>query len=898
MKKTLLLVLFSFAFVAIAQNDQTLVFKLKNTGALEKVTALLPYSNKSVGVVKSFPNSSPVTAKAPSQFVDLSTIYQITGTTDYIQEALNQLRHSTALSYVEILPQDEVALAPSDPDINQQYYLNLVDAFQAFDKTQGNANVVIAIIDTGTELDHPDLQGKLAYNTNDTIDGIDNDFDGYIDNYQGWDFANNDNDPTITANEHGLHVTGIAAAATNNNVGMASAGFNTRYLPVKVGNSNSITHGYHGIVYAADQGADIINCSWGGSSYSSFANDVVNYATFNKGALVVGAAGNNNKDQMFYPAAYESVMAVAASDENDLKAAFSNYGYFVDITAPGDKMYSLKRDGNYGLDNGTSMAAPLVSGAAALLKARYPHLTNFQLRERLKATTEDIYNNNPSYENKLGSGRLNMNQSVTGLITQQSIVALKQEVEVDFTLGYVQHLNIGYEYYNVLTDVANATISLKTNSSHVTINQDQFTVENILTLTYFNNYSSPFEILVDSATPLNTATDFWLEIATDTRTQKYYFTLVLNPSYATLNNERVAVTIGSNGTIGYNDPLINNQGIGFIYDGYSSFLFEGSLMIGGVHQNETKVIDNFRSMPSVVDSDFIFVSPARHTTPHFNQYQRVENVLTDGGAGADSIGITVEISAYNYSDLGHTDYVIYEIRATNNSSDTIFSPSIGLAMDWDLVDATQNKGSTDYERYTSLARSDNGNLYTGIQLLTSQEFNNYIINNQINPSQGIDIISDSGYTTDKKYITLTQFEANGGNEFPTGNDIINVASAKLQDWAPHTTKQVAFALLGSKQIWNMHDYADSAYMRYNGFLPTKTMDLHSMPITLFPNPAQDVLTIRSEAFKKVEIYDIMGKLIMTSTEPTLQISNLTQGSYLIQVMDQSGRISVTKLIKK
>lgn len=356
--KQLILGLFSL-LLAMASSAQsvTLAVKLKPNKSISIIeNAVQVEAKKTLAFQKAFPIAEPITSKSPNNFVDLSNIYQIELNNNEVYKVLDIISKEPSVIYAEILPIDEITLTPNDPDISQQYFLNIINAFSAYDKSTGDTSVVVAIVDTGTELDHPDLQGKLAYNYNDPIDGIDNDFDGYVDNYQGWDFANNDNDPSESENDHGVHVAGIAAAATNNSVGVAGVGFNTKYLPVKVGNNKSITHGYAGIVYAADQGADIINCSWGGSSYSQLANDVVNYATYNKGALVVGAAGNNGQEMMFFPAAYEAVMAVCATDQYDTKAAFSNYGYYIEIAAPGDRIYSTKRNGTYGLDNGTSMA--------------------------------------------------------------------------------------------------------------------------------------------------------------------------------------------------------------------------------------------------------------------------------------------------------------------------------------------------------------------------------------------------------------------------------------------------------------------------------------------------------------------------------------------------------------
>ena len=167
---------------------------------------------------------------------------------------------------------------------------------------------MIGIIDTGTDPDHPDLAANLKHNYADPINGLDDDGDGYVDNFNGWDLGESDNDATVNANTHGSHVSGCAAAVTDNGVGVASPGFNCKFLPVKISNAGgTLTMGYEGIVYAADHGCNVINCSWGGGGGGALGQNAIDYATINKDALVVCAAGNNSSNQTFYPAAYNYV---------------------------------------------------------------------------------------------------------------------------------------------------------------------------------------------------------------------------------------------------------------------------------------------------------------------------------------------------------------------------------------------------------------------------------------------------------------------------------------------------------------------------------------------------------------------------------------------------------------
>ena len=239
-------------------------------------------------------------------------------------------------------------IIPSDPGWGQQYGLANIRAPEGWDLSTGSAAVTIAIIDTGVDLGHPDLSAKIV---------------------GGYDFVNGDA-VAQDDNGHGTHVAGIAAAVTNNNVGMAGVSWGARIMPVKVldlfGNG-SFADVSAGIAWAADHGAQVINLSLGGASGSTVLQDAVDYA-YARGAVIVAAAGNSGSNFVLYPARYPHVIAVAATNSANTQAGFSNYGPEVDLAAPGDLIYSTRPGGSYGYMSGTSMSAPFVSGLAAILR--------------------------------------------------------------------------------------------------------------------------------------------------------------------------------------------------------------------------------------------------------------------------------------------------------------------------------------------------------------------------------------------------------------------------------------------------------------------------------------------------------------------------------------------------
>jgi thermitase len=260
----------------------------------------------------------------------------------------------------------KLCLTPNDPFFGSQWWASKVGLPAAWDQPQGTgaASVVVAVVDTGVDVDHEDLAARLAPG--------------------GLDVVGNDADPNDEQG-HGTHVAGIIAAAANNGVGIAGAAPGCRILAIRAGGAElDIADVAEGVLHAVQQGAKVINLSLGASSDSPTMREAVDQAVV-AGVLVVAAAGNYGSTTPFYPAAYEAALAVGATTPDDARASFSNHGSWVELAAPGVDILSTTFDGGYGLKSGTSMACPLVAGAAALLKSARPTWTAEQLERALKA---------------------------------------------------------------------------------------------------------------------------------------------------------------------------------------------------------------------------------------------------------------------------------------------------------------------------------------------------------------------------------------------------------------------------------------------------------------------------------------------------------------------------------
>jgi hypothetical protein len=330
---------------------------------------------------------------------NLQKIYRLKLTkAEKTDEMLKMLKQMPEVAMVEKVRLRQIISAPNDPNTSSQWFLNKIKAFEAWDVNPGAGNVVVAVVDNAIQTNHPDLQANML---------------------AGIDLGDNDNNPNPSnANfSHGTHVAGIVSAVSNNNLGVASASNNRiKVLPIKatpdLGDPRGIYYGFEGVLWAVDNGADIISLSWGGIGYSQVEQEVIDYA-FNKGVIVVAAAGNEDTSIESYPAAYRHVIAVASLDNDDKRSSFSNYGSWVDIAAPGRGILSTFPFNTYATLNGTSMATPLVSSALGFIWSCFPSLTPTQLESLLVYTADNLDALNPTYKGLLGGGRVNMLKAVS-----------------------------------------------------------------------------------------------------------------------------------------------------------------------------------------------------------------------------------------------------------------------------------------------------------------------------------------------------------------------------------------------------------------------------------------------------------------------------------------------------
>ena len=371
----------------------------------------------------------------PSLNPNLKRIYLLRFSPDAPLEALKVAYEQSplieAVEYNYLRPTLADPITPNDPKYPEQWSLPLMKLPQAWVIEKGDRSVVIAIIDSGIDYRHDDLAPKVWINPREIPEnGLDDDGNGYADDIYGWDFTDapnlqaegdyieGDNEP-IDESGHGTHVAGIAGAMPDNGIGIAGVAWECPLMAIRAGLSLGGSSRLQdddsasAIVYAADNGASVVNMSWGSEHRSFVIQDAIDYA-YARGVVLVAAAGNSQKPAAIFPAAYRKVIAVASTEQNQQRFYQSNFGASIDIGAPGNVILSTQIDNQYRRLTGTSMASPHVAGVAALLLAKRPALTHEEVRHILINTTDPVYQEDSDAldERFVGAGTVNAERAL------------------------------------------------------------------------------------------------------------------------------------------------------------------------------------------------------------------------------------------------------------------------------------------------------------------------------------------------------------------------------------------------------------------------------------------------------------------------------------------------------
>jgi len=813
------------------------------------------------------------------------------------------------------------ACTPNDNLRFQQWSLTQILADSAWCISKGDTSVVIGIIDTGVQWNHPDLAANIWINPGEygpdgrggrkENNGIDDDGNGKVDDWHGWDFGGadynapvQDNDPSPTGfnNAHGTLTAGVAAASTNNAMGIAGVGYKCKILPVKTSSDNDVrtdaggaflVFWLQGIVYAADLGAAVLNLSFGGGGPSQAEQEVINYVT-QKGTLVVAAAGNDNTISPSYPAAYDNVLSVAATTTNDVISSYSNFGPTIDVCAPGDNVLSTYYYSAYATASGTSLSAPNAVGVAALVKSLHKDYTGLQVGEQVRISCDDISSSNPGYSFYLGRGRINAVKALTVVSPSVRVSSFTISDSAGgnnnglFEPGEVLALTATFENYLSPTTNAAKVTFISMDPVNLQVLDSVFTLGALSTLSSVTNAATPLRFKVNSSAPPNTFVYLRLSFQDNGYNDFQFIQLLVNPLFATHNVNNVAFSISNFGSLGYDDYTIPPYGVifggGFQFPrGTASALNQATIMVG---TDQNHVSDN--AYGNTVDANAVDFRVASNGAFRISKERFADQVFrcafTDSGVMplSNRLGLYVTQRSYAYSNPPDNDYVTLRYDIRNNSASTVSGAYVGIFADWDVSDPATNLLGYDAVRRLGYEWDSFGSNYYGVCLVYPSTAASFRAVDNPTYIYG-------GFTEANKYAFLSQgfVTTQGGNV----SDWSMILSAGPYSMNPGDSVTVGFAFLGGTTLAALQTSADAAMAKWPLIMSVNDKPGNQLPASYslrqnYPNPFNPTTsipyTLPAASIVSLKVFDLLGReiaILVNGEQPA--------GSYRVPV-DASG----------
>jgi hypothetical protein len=857
---------------------------------------------------------------------------------------LNRLRRNPAIKSIQPVYLAELSYEPNDPALlnnsNLKYALETtMRFFAAWDIEQADSTIIIAILDSGIDYRHPDLQDKLWFNTAELTGeaGVDDDNNGFIDDDKGWDFwaagdvfnRTEDNDPLIDAEDHGTHVAGSAGATPDNGIGLPGTGYNAKLMAVKMGgipsNPRSIAAIPEGMLYAGMNGATVLNCSFGGGGGNDAVQAIINDLT-DLGVIIVAAAGNDGRGSISYPGAYDNVLSVGSASAFDAMSSFSNYGPKLDVVGVGSGIYSTSFSPGYSIKSGTSMSSPMVAGLAALVKAKNPTWRPQQVMAQIRSSARDIYSSNTAkYANRLGGGMIDAEKALGPALPGVRIHSFSFE-NVD---GSKLSLNTeGRLKIKIVNDGA------PTSNLSVTTNQpenywDLTSVEPLtgLNLGTADSLDLSFSITLKDNFQFQTVIP-QLIVSIEDETAQYDDTYVLeynNLLFDIHQENDLIVSYGANGTIGFLEPFVGTGGRGFIprlltgqdYEEFDNQLFEGGMII----TVGNKVISSVRGSTQPLRRDFIPTSLIQFTKSTDNN----GNLITEGNSSFVvkeqlNESIRVDLRTISSTEPKYAKTVFFEYTITNTGQDTLESVRLGLYKDWDLPEYSENSIRWVAEDSLQIVQTLGENKpFLAVAHLGNVESAFAINNDYQGTPDSLRFNIYDGYTDQEKIWSMSAGTNNPEIDIAT-SDISVVSASGPWNIYPGQSIKTAFALAWGQSINDLRtivaDARASSFVvsnppgtytsiseRLDNELP-KNLSLHAA----YPNPFNPTTTLsfdlnRSAENVVLEVFDIQGKRMSTlvngrlsagSYQYTLNATNWPSGVYLVR-LQANGQSLIQKI---
>ncbi len=820
--------------------------------------------------------------------------------------------------YSSVVPDkkfEEHGYHPNDSLLIRQSYLealNIPFAWEIYnqkvldgsiDTTQ---KVTIAVIDTGFDLEHEDLQNVFLNPGENGLDvnGLDkakndrdDDGNGYIDDYLGWDFNSSidddgDRDPS-GGHKHGTHVAGLIAATPDNGRGIAGVGRNFNILPVKIGaddpTDRSIANSYDALLYAALSGADIINCSWGAINFTEAEKDIVEVVSA-LGSLIIAASGNNSANQPFYPASFKDVISVTALDTKGRKPFFSNYHYTVDISSQGQSVISTIPGNEYERISGTSMAAPIVSAIAGLIKSINPDADNRLLSSAIKSNIiphSDFVVSDYDYDFRLGKGMLDAKAAVE--MQNKSLFTIDElslkNPELKYWYGDTVRLNVSG------STLANGIEALEYNIVPVNGFRVSGSEYKGQTIQGFDSPANELWVKIES-NQFDLTKEILVTASSENELLDYESVVVtVNPSFYDIGNDRITLSINSQGNTGYNDYPKNKQGLGFSIDGINH-LFESGIIVA---TPDGKLSSNLRTDPAVTkNSDFIIENVVSVDTladgtvianTTFTDWN--SELSYDSLAKGKQLGVRINQKTILPKDDSQFVLHIYDIININDAlpaghsylmeNGLIDSLYFGLFCDWDInIEARRDLAFYDFDKRgivfldtDKFSQNDNYSADKSdkaiLKLIGGGEVGCYVIDNNSTSNTSIGIYD--GFSDKEQFNTVSGGLSRLGSSV---TDVSGVLSSGPHYLEPSDTIQLIYAMgltaIG-EDISTLNKTIETFVAENEDLVYGTKVSSNKLSIQAYPNPLEQysrlIIESQSPGYIDIDIYDMSGRLINT-----------------------------------
>lgn len=799
------------------------------------------------------------------------------------------LSHTEVVESAESVVSDELLFRPNDALVGFQSLLTTIGAFEAWDYFQGDSNVVIGISDVGMLQDHIDLRKSIAPNYSDPPNGADDDGNGFIDDYLGCNLAffedNSFASNTYHSNDHGTKVAGIAGATFNNLIGIAGVGAKCRIFPIKIApkNNSNLLYSYRSILYAAQRGLKVLNCSWGRNKRpSGFDIDIINYA-ISRDVAIVASGGNNGNSEIFYPAGYDGVLGVGEVDQTDQITGTSNYGSHVRIMAPGT--------GNWVTDNniegfspnfgGTSASAPVVSAAVAFVRARYPYLNAIQSLEFTRLCVDDISNKNPFYENII-PGRINLLKAIE--TDPMSLVAIKpRKIIFETPAGEkTSRFDVG-DTAKLIIQARNYLGEGKNFDFNLSIIDDDYNSIQILNGKVSIDLIQPdseFEINYFSF-KINKQETRKLFLRIDITNGSGYKDFFLIPFYpttevTTFENDAFKFSMGDRGTVGFAGKSPNIKGEGVILKGSGNQIWNaGFYATAGALKSVSSLWGNSQG------SDFAALKT--FTKPQTN----VSKFDDSFAFSSDRIGIEVSQEVLLPGGNSTVAKILVTIRNTNNFA--LMDLAAGYYFDWDvgpLSDSNKVRLFTE-----ALPALPNGENISAELVEYAREFPLYCACASYSTegkAQAAGFKMPDSFTLENQIMSLNSGTA---FQFSGVSDVGMVVGMKFPGLIePNGIRKFDFLFGCSKSLEYLTDRFKKIILSSENLYP----DLAHF-VKIHPNPVFDKLNLiinsnRSETVN-IKVFDLTGNLLIQNSiydfkdlSILIDVSELGTGIYFLNVV--------------